>query len=87
MEKKEYPLFFSWSFNTLQKLHFENIQGIFFFKFDRIVMKLTPVVLACEYSRLSSPVGMFRKRDVCVSEPKSGEETTVFTGYGCLFFY
>ena len=46
----------------------------FFFKFDRIVVKLAPVVLACEYSGLSSPVGMFRKRDVCVSEPKSGEE-------------
>ena len=46
----------------------------FFFKFDRIVVKLAPVVLACEHSGLSSPVGMFRKRDVCVSEPKSGEE-------------
>ena len=48
-------------------------------------MKLTPVISACKYSRLPPPVGMFRKRDVCVSEPKSGEETTVFTGYGCLF--
>lgn len=46
----------------------------FVFNFDRIVMKLTPVALAYEYIRLSSPVGMFRKRDVCVSEPKSGEE-------------
>lgn len=73
VEKKEDPLFFSWSFITLLKLYFENIRGIFF-KFDHIVMKLTPVVLACEYSRPSSPVGMFRKRDVCVSEPKSCEE-------------
>lgn len=90
MEKKEDPLFFLWSFNILLKLYFEKVQGIFFFKFDRIVMKLTPVILACEYSRLPSPVGMFRKRDVCVSEPKvvrSELETTVFPGYGCLFFF
>ena len=74
MEKRKTPYFFLSIFNTLQKLYFENIQGIFFFKFDRIVMKLSPVVLACEYSRLTSPVGMFRKRDVCVSERKSGDE-------------
>lgn len=79
MEKKEDPVFFSWSFNTLLKLYFEDVwctRHLFstLTVFDRIVMKLTPVVLACEYSRLSSPVGMFRKRDVCVSEPTSGEE-------------
>ena len=72
--KKGRPLTFFLVINTVQKLYFENIQGIFFFQFDRIVMKLSPVVLACEYSRLTSPVGMFRKRDVCVSERKSGEE-------------
>lgn len=75
MEKKEDPLFFSWSFNTLRKLYFEDVWCTrHCFQLCRIVMKFTPVVLACEYSRLSSPVGMFRKRDVCVSEPTSCEE-------------